>query len=344
MLAPAGTPRAAVLICCLLGFWTLGCQGQSQETAAAEGAAPPAATDGVGALGRVEAGDSIVRIAARSLGGQPSIVARVLVKEGDQVVEDQTVAELDSKRQLEAAWRQAQSRIAVAKSYLAQVQAGAKASDVAAQNAEIERIQIELDNAQKEHQRYASLGDNVTAAQVDALRLRVDSTTRALAVARQRLASLTEIRPVDVDVAQAELNEAVRNEERARAEYEASVLRSPIAGRVLKVYAHAGEQVDQRGVLEIAPVDPMYVVAEVAESDIRRVKPGQRATISSPALGGAIQGTVERLELKVLQNQLEPVDPATFSDARVVPVWIKVDDGGAVANLIHLRVDVVIQP
>jgi hypothetical protein len=38
------------------------------------------------------------------------------------------------------------------------------------------------------------------------------------------------------------------------------------------------------------------------------------------------------------------VDPANFSDARVVEVWIKVDDSRRVADLIHMRVEVVIQP
>jgi hypothetical protein len=39
-----------------------------------------------------------------------------------------------------------------------------------------------------------------------------------------------------------------------------------------------------------------------------------------------------------------PVDPATFSDGRVINVWVKLDEGAAVSHLIHLRVDVVIQP
>jgi HlyD family secretion protein len=233
--------------------------------------------------------------------------------------------------------------VGVARSRLAQVQAGPKAADVAAQQAEIERVQVELADAQREYERYASLGDNITTAQVDAVKLRLDATTRALASARQRLASLSEVRPVDVEVARAELEEASTNEARARAEHEASTLHAPIDGRVVKIYAWPGEQVGNDGVMEIAPLDPMYVVAEVTESDLRRVKIGQRATITSDGLAGPMQGTVERIALKVLQNQLVPTDPANFSDARIVNVWIKVDDSKAVAELIHLRVNVVIQ-
>jgi HlyD family secretion protein len=184
----------------------------------------------------------------------------------------------------------------------------------------------------------------VPAAQVAALQLRVDSATRALAAARQRLVSLTDIRAVDVEVGRAELAEATRNEERARAEYSASILRSPIDGRVLEISARPGEQVGERGVLQVAPTDPMYVVAEVAESDIQRIKIGQRATISGTTLSKPIAGSVARVAMQVQQNQLMPVDPARFSDGRVVDVWVQVEDPQMIANLINLRVDVVFQP
>ena len=179
---------------------------------------------------------------------------------------------------------------------------------------------------------------------LDALRMQVDSLSQALNAARQRLVSLTEIRPVDVDVASAELDEAVRSEASARADVETSVIRSPIDGRVIKIHTKPGEQVRDQGVMELAPTEPMYVVAEVAESDIARVRVGQRAKAVADALPASVEGTVERISLKVLQNQLMPVDPARFSDARVVDVWIKIDDGRLVADLIHMRVDVVIQP
>lgn len=303
----------------------------------------PSSNAPVGALGRVEPGDGIVMVGARSLSGQPSIVGRLLVREGDSVVAGQVLAELDSKGQLEATERQAAARIGVARRRLEQVEAGAKPADVAAQQAEVSRLEAELANAQQEVTRYASLGDNVTAADLDARRTRVASTTEALRAAEQRLASLSEVRSVDVELARADVEEAVSNAARARAEREASVIRSPIDARVVKVHAQAGEQV-QAGLLELAATEPMYVVTEVAESDIGRVKVGQRATISGDALKAPIQGEVERIAPKVLQNELMRVDPATYSDGRVVDVWVRVADPAAVANLIHMRVDVRIQP
>ena len=326
-----------------LALCAASCRQPPQPAAAPERSVPPAERP-IGALGHVEAGDGLVAVATRSLSGQPSIIGRLLVKDGDTVKTGQVLAELDSERQLAAAQRQAGARIDVARKRLAQVQAGAKASDLAVQQAEIERLQAELANAEQEYRRYASLGDNVTASTLGALRLRIDTATHALTGAKQRLASLTDVRPVDVDLARAELDEAIGNEARAAAEHAASVIHAPINGRVVKIYARAGEEVQARGVMELAPTETMYVVAEVTESDIARVKVGQRAKISGAGLSTPIQGTVERLAMTVLQNQLEPVDPASFSDARVVNVWIKLDDNRAVSNVIHLRVDVVIQP
>jgi HlyD family secretion protein len=319
------------------------CGGSGSTAAPPSQAAPPQpANAAVSGLGRIEAGNGVVRVAARIAAGTP-IVARLLVAKGDTVKAGQVLAELDDKEELEVAVRQALSRVEVARRRLDQVRAGAKVSEISAQDADVEAREIDLANARTEYDRYKTLGTNVTAAELDRMQLRVDSAIRTLASARMRRAALTEVRSVDVDLAQAELDEAVNTLARARLDVAKSVVEAPIDGRVIEIHAWTGEQVGPEGVLEIAPAEPIYAVAEVVESDISRVRVGQRATVTADALKGPLQGTVERISTKVLQNQIMPVDPANFSDARVVEVWIRLDDGRAAADLIHLRVDVLIQ-
>jgi HlyD family secretion protein len=132
--------------------------------------------------------------------------------------------------------------------------------------------------------------------------------------------------------------------EAARAQLELSVVRAPIAGRVLEVYARAGERVGEEGVLEIGRTDEMFAVAEVYETEIGRVAVGQRAVVSSPALASPLLGSVERIGLKVGRLDVVGADPIAKTDARVVEVDIRLDDGERVSHLTNLQVEVAIEP
>jgi HlyD family secretion protein len=344
--ARAARPRRMGPACLLAGLaWTAACSSPPAATPAESAAAAGhAASRPIGCLGRLEPGEGVVRIGARGLGGQPSIVGRLLVGEGSVVSAGQVIAELNSKDQLEAVVQVAEAQVAVARTRLAQVLAGAKPSEVAAQRAEVDRLRADLQNAERELARNKQLGELVSASQLDSLRLRVDTTAKAVVQAERRLASLTEVRPVDAAAARAEVTAAEREATRAKAEFESSVLRSPIDGRVIRVHAWPGEEVGPQGVIEVAVVDPMYAVAEVAESDVPRVRVGQRATVTGDGLVQPLTGVVERIGQKVLQNALMPLDPATFSDGRVVDVRVRLDNPALAVNLVHLRVSVTIEP
>src|SRR5262249_7709683 len=106
------------------------CRTEKRPEAAA--AQAPAAADTIGGLGRIQPGNGIVSIGARSLSGQASIVKQLLVAEGDTVHAGQALAELDSRDQLTALEQHARARVEVARRRLAQVQSGAKPSELAA--------------------------------------------------------------------------------------------------------------------------------------------------------------------------------------------------------------------
>ena len=121
-------------------------------------------------------------------------------------------------------------------------------------------------------------------------------------------------------------------------------MKAPIAGQVLEVHARPGEKVGPEGILEMARTDAMYAVAEVYETDISRVKTGQKAVVRSPALGRELTGTVERLGLKVGKLQSLGTDLAARTYARIVEVEVRLDDPAAVAGLTNLEVEVLIRP
>ena len=91
-------------------------------SAAATGSAPV----GVGCTGRVEPGDGMIVVAAAPSLGRTSGDRKVLVKEGQMVASGQVIAMLQSLADLESAVKQADARVAVAESRIAQLEAGAR--------------------------------------------------------------------------------------------------------------------------------------------------------------------------------------------------------------------------
>jgi HlyD family secretion protein len=300
---------------------------------------------GVSSLGRIQPEDGIVTVGARSLAGQPSLVGKLSVKEGDHVKAGQVIAVQDSRSQLEAASRQAEARAKVADARLKQVMAGAKSADVAAQRAEIARLEIELANARTNYTRTETLFKNAAATRpaLEHDQFAVEAITQRVVEAKERLVGL-EVRQTDIDVLAAELKAAETEVSRAKVEAEASVIRAPYNGIVLKIHAWQGAEIGPRGILELAKVGQMCVIAEVAESDSPRVKIGQRARITGYSLSHPIEGAVERLGLKVSRNSLVLDNPVNLTDARVVEVKIRLDDSNKVRNLIDAQVEVLINP
>ena len=88
----------------------------------------------------------------------------------------------------------------------------------------------------------------------------------------------------------------------------------------------------------------MYVVAEVYEMDIAHVEVGQAAKIRTTAIDEELLGTVERISLKVGRLDVIGADPIAKTDARVVEVFILLDDSKAVSGYTNMQVKVEIQP
>lgn len=299
----------------------------------------------ISALGRLEPEGEVIQVAAPATLGTAR-VSRLVVHEGEQVQQGQVIAVMDGSDRLLAEVMQAEAQVQEAQTRLVQVQAGARQGDIEAQIADVNRLTAELQNAEQEYKRYQTLYQNgaISASDLDARHLRVETTARSLEQARKRLHSIAEVRPTDVQQAQATINVAVANLQRAKAELENSAVRSPITGQVLKVHARPGEQVGTDGIVEVGRTEQMYAVAEIYETDITRVRRGQRARITSSAFTEELSGTVAHVGLQIRKNDVLNTDPAADTDARVVEVKIRLDDSEAAAGLTNLQVKVEILP
>jgi HlyD family secretion protein len=163
--------------------------------------------------------------------------------------------------------------------------------------------------------------------------------------AEATLDKIAEVRPVDVATAKATLEKAQASQARAQADLDTSLIRSPVNGQVLKVITKLGEKVtSNRGIVELGRTDEMYVVAEIYETDIGKVKLDQNATITSSAFSGKLKGSVTQIGMKIDKKDILEIDPAADTDARIVEVKIRLDPESSklVTGFTNLQVEVKI--
>ena len=338
----------------------------------------------VTALGRLEPEGEVIKLSVAN--AQDSRVNKLFVKEGDLVKAQQLIATLQGLDQKQAELAEARQNVVVYRAKLEQIKAGeAKRGEIAAQKANIARLKAqlrtetiereaeiadaraELKNAEINYNRYQTLyRDGAVSksasddrqelyqrarAKLERVQARLDNTVSTLqeqiTQERAMLAKLREVRPVDLAEAQAEVNYAIAKVKRIESELEDYYVRVPIDGQILKINTHVGEQVNtSEGIVELGRTKQMYAIAEVYETDISRVKVGQRATVVSEHGGfeGKLQGTVDHIGLQIKKQDVLDSDPAADKDARVVEVKVRLDpqDSEKVDGLTNLQIRVKI--
>jgi HlyD family secretion protein len=172
------------------------------------------------------------------------------------------------------------------------------------------------------------------------------TTTQQIAAATATLSKISEVRPVDVEGAKAELSRAQATARQAQAALSEAYVRVPSAGEILKIHSKAGEAVSDKGIVEMGQTSQMVAVAEVYESDVRKLKVGQSAIISSEsgAFSQNLRGTVSSIGLQIGKQDVLNTDPAADSDSRVVEVKIAIDptDSTTVSGLTNSKISVKI--
>lgn len=300
---------------------------------------------GVGCMGRVEPASRVRRLAPPESQGTVTL-ADLSVQEGDHVERGQLLGWFSAREMRAASLRQAEAELQRGAARLAQVNAGAKTGDVSAAEARLARQRAAEANARAELDRIVRLSSQKVAAvtELDARRTALAVAEAERRAAEQELASVAEVRRVDVDVAEAEAAQARAAVERARAELALTELRAPIAGTVLKIYTWPGEKIDERGVLDLGDLAEMHVVAEVYETDMPRVRVGQAAEVVVPGSDARAHGAVVAVGWLVRKRDVFNTDPVDEIDSRVVEVRVRMDDAGAqrLARLSHMRVQVII--
>jgi HlyD family secretion protein len=278
----------------------------------------------VSALGRFEPEGGVIRLAAPSTAQSLSgpVLAEIYVKEGDNVNKGDLLAVTDSKPLLEVALKQAESKLAMTILESQAIESLAEGACIVA------------NFAKRESERQSTLFTRKLASVEEKEQAQVDEEVKAV---------LCKAANNNFSVAESKIIVERNNVKYQKAELERTMIRAPIKSRVLDILVQPGERITSKGLLELGKTDRMYAIAEVYETDIGRVKVGQKAKITSTVLTQALYGKVDFIHLKVAKQDVIGTDPAAAKDARIIEVEILLDKPEAAADLTYLQVQIVIE-
>jgi HlyD family secretion protein len=317
-----------------------------QSSAAAKAAGAVQAPDLVAGPGHVEPYSEDIKIGSE-LSGR---LKTVFVEEGDVIHRAQVLAELenaDYRAQVESA----RANVVAKQAALRKVINGARRqerdeawSSVNEAKAVMENSGAEMCRRQQlfaagvvsreEMERYARQAD-VAKAQYQA---KVQQHSLVDDHAREEDRTLAE---ADLQLAQGQLDEA-------QARYDKTFIRAPIDGAILRKHHRSGESVSNSStvpdpILTIGDRKTLRVRVDVDETDVGKVRVGQKAYVTADAFGKQkFWGRVVRVGQQLGPKNVRTDEPAEKVDTKILETLVELDPGAQLPD--GLRVDAFIVP
>lgn len=205
----------------------------------------------------------------------------------------------------------------------------------------------------------AAAADSAAAQVVEAeheIRVSQSGLVQARAKREQASAGLAEAQtgPEQVKVTRARAAAAEARVMQARAvvrqaetNLEYTTVKAPVKGTVSKKSVEVGQLIQPgQALMAVIPLDRVWITANFKETQVERIRPGQRVTIRADAYGGkTFNGKVESLAAATgARFSLLPPDNSTGNYVKVVqriPVRISLDAGQDPEHLLRAGMSVV---
>lgn len=286
--------------------------------------APSRASGDIVARGRIEpTGGVIVVSGPPESASTVALVDKLLVQQGSKVEAGQVLAVLYGYDLSQADLKISTENLRLARLQRKQLNSGTgKTAEIAAQTNVLAARRSQLVKAEKDLNRATALVGSKSASPqlLDTQKAAFDQATQDVQQSENAIKAMTEVRPIDDEVAAEQVAVAEANVDRSRAAVDRLEVRARSAGTVLSIQTHAGEAVAGDGILRLGDLDHLIVVAEVSESEVGRIEPGMAAKIEGPLLRAPVASTVSTIGLETRRQRRPSSDILVGRDARIVEV------------------------
>ena len=321
----------------------------SQHSHQVEAAATAKQSEGgllIAGPGRVEPYSEDIKIGSE-LSGR---LKAVRVEEGDTISRGQILAELENA-DYQAQVESARANVLAKQATLRKVINGARRQERDEAWSSVNEAKAVLENSKSEldrHQQLFSAGVEPReeleryVREADVAQAKYDAAVQQHALvddrAREEDQSLAE---ADVKLAQGQLAEA-------DARYEKTFIRSPIDGTVLRKHHRDGESVSNSStvpdpILTVGDRKSLRVRVDVDETDVSKVRIGQRAYVTADTFGKEkFWGRVVRVGQQLGPKNVRTDEPSEKVDTKVLETLVQLEPGSDLPD--GLRVDAFIVP
>ncbi len=268
-------------------------------------------------------------------------VAKVLVAEGNQVLQGQALLQLEDD----------EARAALAQALAGERQAQARLAGLRSSGRDVLRAAV----AQAESVRVAAAAELTRTQELIARgfvsQARLDEARRALAVAQAQLAgaqaqqAATAEQGSDLAQAQAQLALAQAASDAARARLAQSRLLAPTDAKVLSRLVEPGQIVQPgRALMVLALQGPVQLVAQVDERFLQQLRPGQPASVLADAYPGQRFGARLLRIAPLVDAQRGSVELRFALEVEAAPAFLREDMSLSVAVLTAQRDQALVLP
>jgi HlyD family secretion protein len=296
--------------------------------------------------GRVEPQSEDIQIGSELSGRLKS----VNVEEGDAIHRGQVLAILENA-DYRAEVESSRANVVAKEATLRKVINGARRQERDEAWSSVNEAKAVMENSQAELRRRQELfsAGVVSREELDRYLREADVAKAKYDEAVQQHALVDDrAREEDQSFAEADLKLAKAQLEEAQARYEKTFIRSPIDGSVLRKHHRSGESVSNSStvpdpILTVGDNKTQRVRVDVDETDVSKVRLGQKAYVTADAFGTQkFWGHVVRVGQQLGPKNVRTDEPTEKIDTKILETLVELDSGSPLPD--GLRVDAFIIP